>query len=72
LRYGIIIGALDDPVPKRLVRHGHDFDFMMTVANEKLTGGDRDRLVALILVKVRASQTIGRILAEKSETSRTG
>jgi hypothetical protein len=27
LRYGIIIGGLDGPVPKRLVRHGHSFVF---------------------------------------------
>jgi hypothetical protein len=40
---------------------------MMTIAREKLTGGDRDRLVALIVEEVQASQTIGRLLAEKSD-----
>jgi hypothetical protein len=40
---------------------------MVTIASEKLIREDRDQLVALINDEVRASQTIGRLLAEKSD-----
>jgi hypothetical protein len=32
LRYGIVIGGYEGPVPQRLIRHGHQFDFMVTLA----------------------------------------
>jgi hypothetical protein len=67
LRYGIAIGGFDGPVPKRLVRHGHNFDFMMTIGGQKLTNKGRDQLVALIVEEVRSSQTIGRLLGERSD-----
>src|SRR4051812_33602485 len=34
LRYGIVIGGYDGPVPQRLLRHGNNFDFMLTLASE--------------------------------------
>lgn len=67
LRYGIAIGGMDGPVPKRLVRHGHNFDFMMTIGGEKLTNTGRSQLVELIVEEVRASQTIERLLTEKAD-----
>lgn len=58
---------MDGPVPKRLVRHGHNFDFMMTIGGEKLTNTGRSQLVELIVEEVRASQTIERLLTEKAD-----
>jgi hypothetical protein len=66
LRYGIVIGGFKGPVPRRLIRHGHHFDFMMTVASEKLTTQDRDRLVQLLKEEVQASRTMSKLLLEKS------
>jgi hypothetical protein len=48
LRYGIVIGGYRGPVPQRLIRHGQHFDFMVTLASEKLTDTDRERLVGLL------------------------
>jgi hypothetical protein len=67
LRYGIVIGRFGGPVPRRLIRHGHHFDFMMTVAAEKLTTQDRNRLAQLLTDEVQASQTMSTLLAEKSK-----
>ena len=67
LRYGIVIGGLDGQVPRRLMRHGHNFDFMATLPSEKLGRRDRDQLAALLMDEVRASQTLSRLLAEKSD-----
>ena len=55
LRYGIVIGGYNGPVPKRLIRHGHHFDFMVTLASEKLTDVDRERLVQLLRDELKAS-----------------
>ncbi len=58
LRYGIVIGRYSGPVPQRLLRHGHHFDFMVTLASEKLTDTDRERLVQLLRKEVNASRML--------------
>jgi len=67
LRYGIVIGAYDGQVPVRLIRHGQNFDFMVTLASETLSNTDRDRLVGVLRSEVQASQTMSRLLSEKSD-----
>jgi hypothetical protein len=67
LRYGIVIGDYKGPVPKRLVRHGHHFDFMATISSEKLTSTEEDQLLDLIQSEVEASQTLGGLLSDKSK-----
>jgi hypothetical protein len=67
LRYGIVIGNYAGAVPRRLIRHGHQFDFMLTLASEKLTDADRKRLVRLLRDEVRASRTISTLLLGKSD-----
>ena len=67
LRYGIVIGKFEGAVPRRLIRHGHHFDFMLTLGSEALTSGDRDRLIQLIREEVEASQKISAVLAGKSD-----
>jgi hypothetical protein len=66
LRYGIVIGGLDGPVPKRLMRHGHHFDFMVTIHSETLTAEEQTRLVDLLLEEASASRTLDALLSEKS------
>jgi hypothetical protein len=67
LRYGIVIGGYQGQVPRRLIRHGDHFDFMVTLASQKLTGLDRDRLVKLLREELRASRLISALLREKSD-----
>jgi len=67
LRYGIVVGRYDDAVPRRMLRHGLQFDFMLTLASEKLTSQDRNRLVRLLRNEVEASRTLSMLLSGKSE-----
>jgi hypothetical protein len=67
LRYGIVIGKYEGAVPRRLIRHGHQFDFMLTLASEKLTDADRKRLFRLLREEVRASRTISTLLSGRSD-----
>jgi len=64
LRYGIIVGRYPGEIPKRLIWHGHQFDFMMTLAaGDKLTTGERDTLCELLKDEVRASREMSRLLS---------
>ena len=67
LRYGIVIGGYEGPVPQRLIRHGQQFDFMVTLASRALTPEDRERLVGLLQVELQASQTMDKLVSEKSD-----
>ncbi len=67
LRYGIVIGKYSGAVPLRLIRHGHQFDFMLTLASEKLTDADHNRLVRLLSDEIIASRTISTLLAGRSD-----
>lgn len=58
LRYGIVIGKYEGPIPGRMIRHGHQFDFMVTLASEKLSKLDRERLVDLLKDEIAASRII--------------
>lgn len=66
LRYGIVMAISETSVPVRLMRHGHQFDFMLTLASKKLAGQDRDRLRKLLREEIRASRTIDALLSGKS------
>jgi hypothetical protein len=67
LRYGIVIGAHPGPVPVRLVRHGHQFDFMFTLASKGFAAAEFGQLIKLMNEEIRASQAIGTILEGKSD-----
>ena len=67
LRYGIIVGGFNGPVPKRILRHGSQFDFMMTLASEALTKVERTKLVRLLKQEIKASRTISALISEKSD-----
>lgn len=66
LRYGIVIGHYSGAVPRRLIRHGHQFDFMLTLASHQLSNADRDKLCKLVREEVVASQQIGQVLSGAS------
>ena len=67
LRYGIIIGAYEKAFPKRLIWHGHHFDFMATFASEQLQAADLDRLNQLLKEEVHASRTMSTLLSRNSD-----
>ena len=70
LRYGIIVGGLPGAVPRRLIRHGHQFDFMMTLASgDKLTASEHAYVCELLQDEVRASREMSLLLSgSKSHT----
>ena len=66
LRYGIVIGKYAGPIPNRLIWHGHQFDFMVTLASEKPGDRDWERLIRLLKDEVQASRIMYKLLVEKS------
>ncbi|WP_162917259.1 hypothetical protein [Dongia deserti] len=66
LRYGIIVGNYDGPVPKRLIRHGQQFDFMMTLGSDQLTPPERKQVIDLLSGEIEASRMLSKLAAEKS------
>jgi hypothetical protein len=71
LRYGIIIGGHPGAVPRRLIRHGHQFDFMLTLAsNDKLIADERDFLCKLLQDEVRASREMSELLSTAKSSIR--
>ncbi len=67
LRYGLVIGGFNKPVPTRVIRHGQHFDFMATISSESLTNGDQTKLTLLLKEEVAASRTIGKMIREKND-----
>lgn len=59
LRYGILIGNHSNKhIPGRLIRHGENFDFMMSCANYELSQLESDTLKKIITLEITASQTL--------------
>ena len=69
LRYGMVIGRHPGAVPGRLIRHGHQFDFMLTLPSETVSTEDLERLSQLLQDEIQASREIGRLLSEKSNVT---
>lgn len=57
LRYGIIIGKMPN-IPGRLIRHGQNFDFMLTVEDYKPSPERFQAIVKLLLDEVEASRRL--------------
>ena len=60
IRYGIFVGKIEH-IPKRLIRHGENFDFMITWANDKPTPKELDNFMKLIKQEVEASLQLDHI-----------
>jgi hypothetical protein len=54
LRYGIFIGKIEQ-IPRRLIRHGENFDFMITWADDKPSPVELDNFMRVISEEVEAS-----------------
>lgn len=63
LRYGILIGNREHyPLPGRLFRHGHHFDFMLSWKAFQADKKEMDKLVEIIIDEIQASKTLDEIL----------
>jgi hypothetical protein len=59
LRYGIFIGNHSNKhIPGRLIRHGEDFDFMMSCADYKLNETEFKTFKEIVNLEILASQTL--------------
>jgi hypothetical protein len=62
LRYGIVIGNHEGPIPWRLHRHGMNFDFMMVISAFKPTKAEVAKLSRILASEIEASRQIERIV----------
>lgn len=60
IRYGIFVGKIEH-IPKRLIRHGENFDFMITWANDKPTDKELNNFMNVIKQEVQASLQLDHI-----------
>lgn len=70
LRYGILIGAFDDALPGRLIRHGAYFDFMMVWKEEFAASREWAELIRVLADEVRASRELQTMMAESRNRGR--
>ena len=64
LRYGIFIGKIEQ-IPRRLIRHGENFDFMITWADDKPSPEELDNFFDVIKREVDASLQLDRIYGRR-------
>ena len=63
LRYGIFIGNHSNKhIPGRLIRHGENFNFMMSCTSYKLNLLELDTLKEIINAEIFASQTLSNLV----------
>lgn len=70
LRYGMLIGGLQEALPGRLIRHGLDFDFLLSWYDRKPSHTDWRRFVDVVLQQVEGSQTLERLMFESRKSDR--
>jgi hypothetical protein len=58
MRYGILVGALGDRVPGRLMRHGAHFDFMAAWKGDKPSVREWTVFFEVVMDEVRASRQL--------------
>jgi hypothetical protein len=68
LRYGIMIGNIKD-LPRRLFRHGVNFDFMISFKNYNLTEHELSIFVELLVKEVRFSRQIEEMLFDRRKST---
>lgn len=66
LRYGILLGAFNNALPYRLVRHGAYFDFMLAWKAARPSAVEWSALTDLIKEEVKASRALQEILTNRS------
>lgn len=70
LRYGILLGAFNNSLPYRLVRHGSYFDFMVALKSERPSPQEWDALLALLKDEIKASRMLQDILTNHNKQGR--
>ncbi len=71
LRYGFLAGNRKDyAIPPRLIRHGENFDFMLTWSGLKASPSEWRAFVALIKNEVKASRKLQTLLQENRSKGR--
>lgn len=72
LRYGFLAGSRKDfGIPPRLVRHGEDFDFMLTWRGLRSSSSEWRAFVSTIKHEVTTSRAMQNILQDNRSRSRT-
>lgn len=69
LRYGILLGAFNNSLPYRLIRHGAYFDFMIAWKAEKPSEQEWQTLIDLIKDEVKASRCLQDILTNRTSNT---
>jgi hypothetical protein len=67
LRYGILVGHIKK-LPRRLIRHGSNFDFMVTWKDYEANGDEWDRFCKLLMDEVKMSRKLQNLLKNSKET----
>jgi len=63
LRYGILLGNRKHyPLPRRLIRHGAHFDFMLSWRGYEPTDGEWQKFISIIDKEIAASRKLEEIL----------
>ena len=71
LRYGILLGdRKEHPLPGRLFRHGHYFDFMLSWEGETGSAVETENLFEIIQMEVEASRNLEEILYNSRSSKR--
>lgn len=71
LRYGFLAGARRDfGIPPRLVRHGEDFDFMLTWRGLRASPAEWRAFVAIVRREVKTSRLLQNILQDNRSRAR--
>ena len=71
LRYGVMLGdRKQHPLPRRLYRHGAQFDFMISCCAETPTDVEMTTFVEVLRAEVTASRTLERIMYESRKRGR--
>lgn len=70
LRYGMLIGGLHEALPGRLIRHGLDFDFLLSWPDVSPSRVDWQHFVEVLLQQVEGSQTLERLLFDSRKPDR--
>lgn len=68
LRYGILLGAFNNSLPYRLIRHGVFFDFMIAWKHEDPSADEWDELMDILKDEVKASRALQDLLTNRTSS----
>lgn len=71
LRYGILVGDLDGPLPWRLLAHGGHFDFITVWKGSEPAKTEKEQFDRIVLAEVEASRQLEALIRTRREKNRT-